>query len=250
MNKTIIIHPGEILEKEYLIPANISAKKLAKSIGVSSSRIRNIIKKRQGITADTAIRLSKLFGNTPELWMNLQSAYDLKIAWAKNEEEYNRKNRFDFSSSSDFDQAKVSAKILNRYGEKLTFSERVYLLFQQIWETGMEYPILLQSKQKINLDAFEWYDDIIKIPKYKNELTFEEKKMLLKLNKVEVYKKIMAEANERETQDYYENTELADIDVDIIDESGTSKSKPREGWDEQFKKAKKSGLDEEEGDDF
>ena len=72
------IHPGEILQEEFLIPMGISAYKLSKSIGVQQTRISLILKGERGITADTAMRLSKYFGTTPEFWMDLQREYDLR----------------------------------------------------------------------------------------------------------------------------------------------------------------------------
>jgi len=72
------VHPGEILQEEFLIPMEISAYKLSKSIGVQQTRISLIVKGERGITADTAMRLSKYFGTTPEFWMNLQREYDLR----------------------------------------------------------------------------------------------------------------------------------------------------------------------------
>jgi len=72
------VHPGEILQEEFLIPMGISAYKLSKSIGVQQTRISLIIKGERGITADTAMRLSKYFGTSPEFWMNLQREYDLR----------------------------------------------------------------------------------------------------------------------------------------------------------------------------
>jgi len=72
------VHPGEILEKEFLEPLNITAYKLSKAIGVQQTRISLIIKGVRGITADTAIRFSKFFGTSPEFWMNLQREYDLR----------------------------------------------------------------------------------------------------------------------------------------------------------------------------
>jgi len=78
MKKIANIHPGEILQEEFLIPMGISAYKLSKSIGVQQTRISLIIKGERGITADTAMRLSKYFGTTPEFWMNLQREHDLR----------------------------------------------------------------------------------------------------------------------------------------------------------------------------
>lgn len=83
------IHPGEILEQEFLKPMNITAYRLAKEIGVQQTRISQIIKEKRAITADTAIRLSRFFGTTEEFWMNLQREYDLRIAHSKKEEEFN-----------------------------------------------------------------------------------------------------------------------------------------------------------------
>ena len=72
------IHPGEILEKEFLEPLGITAYKLSKAIDVQQTRISLIIKGERGITADTSIRFSKFFGTSPEFWMNLQREYDLR----------------------------------------------------------------------------------------------------------------------------------------------------------------------------
>ena len=74
------IHPGEILESEFLEPLGLSANRFAKHIHVPSNRISSIINGQRGITGDTALRLSKAFKTTPEFWMNLQSHYDLEIA--------------------------------------------------------------------------------------------------------------------------------------------------------------------------
>ena len=78
MGKIANIHPGEILEKEFLVPLGITAYKLSKAIGVQQTRISLIIKGERGITADTAMRFSKFFGTSPEFWMNLQREYDLR----------------------------------------------------------------------------------------------------------------------------------------------------------------------------
>lgn len=78
MEKYTNIHPGEILEIEFLKPLGISAYRLSKSIGVQQTRISLILKGKRGISADTAIRFSKFFGTSPEFWMNLQREYDLR----------------------------------------------------------------------------------------------------------------------------------------------------------------------------
>lgn len=74
------IHVGEILLEEFMKPLDISSNALAKALHVTPSRINEIVRGRRGMTADTAIRLSMYFGTTPNFWLNLQSAYDLKMA--------------------------------------------------------------------------------------------------------------------------------------------------------------------------
>jgi len=91
------IHPGEVLLEEFLIPMEITAYKLAQAIQVPQTRISQIIKGNRSISADTALRLSKYFGNSAKFWLGLQNDFDLeeeyklskkelekisKIAWA------------------------------------------------------------------------------------------------------------------------------------------------------------------------
>jgi len=76
-------HPGEVLREEYLEPLGLSARALAKEIGVPANRLTEIIRERRGITADTAIRLGRYFGTDPRFWLNLQTAYDLSKAEAE-----------------------------------------------------------------------------------------------------------------------------------------------------------------------
>jgi len=73
------IHPGEILLEEFLVPFGLSQYRLAKDISVPRRRINEIVKGLRSITADTALRLSRYFGNTPHFWINLQSRYDLEV---------------------------------------------------------------------------------------------------------------------------------------------------------------------------
>ena len=80
MKKRITTHPGAILDKEYLVPLNISARKLAGAIDVPANRITKIIRQERSLTPDTALRLAKYFGTTPGFWMNLQINYDLSKA--------------------------------------------------------------------------------------------------------------------------------------------------------------------------
>lgn len=72
------IHPGEILEEEFLKPMGISAYKLSKDIGVPQNRISLILSRKRGITADTALRFSKYFGTSSKFWLGLQNDYDLE----------------------------------------------------------------------------------------------------------------------------------------------------------------------------
>jgi addiction module HigA family antidote len=74
------IHPGEILREEYLSPLSLSANSLAKALSVTPARINDIVRERRGITADTALRLARYFGTDARSWMNLQAAYDLRVA--------------------------------------------------------------------------------------------------------------------------------------------------------------------------
>ena len=77
------VTPGEILREEFLRDYALSQDQLAKAIGISPNRIAEIVNNRRRITADTALRLSLYFGNSPEFWMNLQTHYDLKMAQRK-----------------------------------------------------------------------------------------------------------------------------------------------------------------------
>jgi len=78
MAKLKNIHPGEILLEEFLIPFGISAYKLAKDIGIPQTRVSQIVKGNRKITADTALRLSKYFGNSAKFWLGLQDDFDLE----------------------------------------------------------------------------------------------------------------------------------------------------------------------------
>jgi len=77
------VHPGEVLREDYLKPLNMSANALAKALHVPPSRIGDILLERRGVTADTALRLTRYFGGQPEDaqgWLNLQAIYDFKVA--------------------------------------------------------------------------------------------------------------------------------------------------------------------------
>ena len=74
------IHPGEVLLEEFIKPMNLSQNRLAIDIGVDARRINDIVLGKRAITADTALRLSRFFGNSPQFWMGLQTQYDLDVA--------------------------------------------------------------------------------------------------------------------------------------------------------------------------
>ncbi|WPP47973.1 HigA family addiction module antitoxin [Catalinimonas niigatensis] len=72
------IHPGEVLQEEFLIPLEISAYRLSKDIGIPQTRVSEIVKGRRRITADTALRLSYYFGTSAKFWLGLQDDYDIE----------------------------------------------------------------------------------------------------------------------------------------------------------------------------
>jgi addiction module HigA family antidote len=74
------VHPGEVLLEDFLKPMGLSQNRLALSIGVHPRRINEIVLGKRGITADTALRLAKFFGTSPELWLGLQKDYELDMA--------------------------------------------------------------------------------------------------------------------------------------------------------------------------
>ncbi len=80
MNKITPIHAGEILLEEFMHPFELSQNALAKALHVTPRRINEIVNKKRAITADTALRLAKFFGNSAEFWMNLQNRFDLETA--------------------------------------------------------------------------------------------------------------------------------------------------------------------------
>ena len=86
MKKLKPIHPGEILLEDFLVPFGLTQYRLAKDINVPARRINEIVHGNRAISPDTALRLAKYFGTSPEFWMNLQAHYDLEIigeGWSK-----------------------------------------------------------------------------------------------------------------------------------------------------------------------
>lgn len=78
------VHPGEVLREDFLVPLGMSANALAKALNVPAPRINDIIRERRGVSADTAMRLARYFGGDARSWLNLQAAYDLRVAEIEN----------------------------------------------------------------------------------------------------------------------------------------------------------------------
>jgi addiction module HigA family antidote len=74
------VHPGEILKEHLMAPLGLSINRLARGLRVPVTRMSEIVNGRRSITAETALRVARYFGTTPEFWMNLQAAYDLDVA--------------------------------------------------------------------------------------------------------------------------------------------------------------------------
>ena len=74
------IHPGEILRTEFMEPLGLTAYRLAKELHISVPRVNDLVREKRGITADTALRLSRYFGNSAQFWIGLQSGHDLWTA--------------------------------------------------------------------------------------------------------------------------------------------------------------------------
>lgn len=93
MEKLRNISPGEILLEEFLIPLNVSQYKLAKELDIPQTRISEIIKGNRRISADTALRLSLFFGNSPKFWLGLQSDFDIENELSQKSVELKKINR-------------------------------------------------------------------------------------------------------------------------------------------------------------
>jgi addiction module antidote protein, HigA family len=74
------VHPGEILREEFMRPLELSSNALARAIGVTPARVNDIANEKRGITADSALRLGRYLGTTPDMWMNLQKRFELETA--------------------------------------------------------------------------------------------------------------------------------------------------------------------------
>ena len=95
MRKLVNIHPGEILMFEFLKPLEITAYRLSKDLKIPQTRVSEIIKGNRRITADTALRLSKYFGNSAKFWLGLQDDYDIEEEQGQKEADLREIKRFD-----------------------------------------------------------------------------------------------------------------------------------------------------------
>ncbi len=93
------IHPGEVLRDEFLIPLEISAYRLSKDLKIPQTRVSQILKGKRRITADTALRLSKYFGNSAKFWLGLQDDFDLEAEKQEKEAELNGIQKFDHKAA-------------------------------------------------------------------------------------------------------------------------------------------------------
>lgn len=84
------VHPGEVLREDFLAPLSMSVNALAKALGVPTPRINDVVRERRGISPDTAMRLARYFGGDARSWLNLQTAYDLRVAEMANAKEIER----------------------------------------------------------------------------------------------------------------------------------------------------------------
>lgn len=89
-NRMRPIHPGEILREDFLLPLGLSVNALANALRVPSTRLHEIVKERRAISPDTALRLARYFGGDAQSWLNLQTAYDLRLAQQKAQETIER----------------------------------------------------------------------------------------------------------------------------------------------------------------
>ena len=89
------IHPGVILREEFLAPLGLTPYGVARRLGVPRTRIERLVAERTAVTPDTALRLAKLFGTTPNFWLNMQASYDLTVAETAMKDEIARIDRLD-----------------------------------------------------------------------------------------------------------------------------------------------------------
>lgn len=100
MEKLANVHPGEVLNEEFLIPMGISAYRLSKELYIPQTRISEILKGKRRVTADTALRLSAFFGNSAKFWLGLQDDYDVEEEIRAQKDEFNLIQKFAWSCNT------------------------------------------------------------------------------------------------------------------------------------------------------
>ncbi len=99
MEKLANVHPGEVLQEEFLMPLEITAYRLSKDLEIPQTRISEILKGRRRISADTALRLSRYFGNSAKFWLGLQDDYDIEEVLTARKREFQKiKRRKDYAA--------------------------------------------------------------------------------------------------------------------------------------------------------
>lgn len=99
MEKLKNISPGEIILEEFLIPLNITPYRLAKELKVPQTRLSEILKGKRRITADTALRLSRYFGNSAKFWLGIQDDYDLELENSTKSDEFSQIQEFSLATA-------------------------------------------------------------------------------------------------------------------------------------------------------
>jgi addiction module HigA family antidote len=92
-NRLDPVHPGDVLREDFMKPLGLSAYAVAKALGVTPIAISEIIRRKRGVSAEMALKLGRLFNNSPELWLGIQADYDLEIARARSEADIIRRIR-------------------------------------------------------------------------------------------------------------------------------------------------------------
>ena len=118
-NRLLPIHPGEVLAEEFLTPMGLSQNRLAMDIHVPARRINEIVHGKRRITADTALRLARYFGMSPQFWLGLQMDYDLDVASDELADRLDREVRIAMSSQVDYFDGRSKPRHTGAMDQKL-----------------------------------------------------------------------------------------------------------------------------------
>lgn len=139
MKRKVPVHPGEVLETEFMRPLRLSARTLAKVIDVPVTRVSEILRGRRGVTADTALRLARFLGTTPERWLVLQATFDLQAAIRDvGESIESRVIPLRETSGGRTSRGSELREPQSRYGSAATFSSRDRRRKQRLPRTPLE----------------------------------------------------------------------------------------------------------------